>query len=138
MKLREKMARIIAPGLMNKDQVKELVADEVKKAQMAIPINVDYDPKGEGYRRLSAEGQDQTRRDLTPLSQDLMLELAYYLYDTSGLVKRFVRDTKNFVLGEGVTFQVENDTDNAYGDTDHLAEVDPLIGNEELREDDRE
>ena len=109
MSIREKLAKLIAPGMQGQEEIRELVKEEVKKARMAMPISVDYDPKGEGYRRLTADGQDQTRRDLSPLSQDMMLELAYYLYDTSGLVKRFVRDTKNFVLGEGVTLEVEND-----------------------------
>jgi hypothetical protein len=110
MNFKEKVARFLAPDMMHRDQVETLVKEEVQKARMAIPINIDYDPKGEGYRRLTTEGQEQVRRDLTPMSQDLMLELAYYLYDTSGLVKRFVRDTKNFILGEGVTYSVANDT----------------------------
>ena len=66
------------------DEVIELVKEEVRAARMATPINLDYDPKGEGYRRITASG-DQAARDLSPLSQDLMIELAYYLYDTSGL-----------------------------------------------------
>ena len=114
MGLRERIAKALAPDMMDAEQVKALVKQEVAAARQAMPINLDYDPKGEGYRRLSSDGQENVRRDLSPLSQDMMLELAYYLYDTSGLVKRFVRDTKNFVLGEGVTYEVENDTnDNA-------------------------
>ena len=111
MGLRDWIAEKLRPGMMNAAQVADLVKSEVQKARMAMPISVDYDPKREGYRRLSAEGEEQVRRDMTPISQDMMLELAYYLYDTSGLVKRFVRDTKNFVLGEGVSFEVANDDD---------------------------
>jgi len=107
--LREKVARLLAPDLMNEGQVKALVKQEVAAARQAMPISLDYDPKNEGYRRISGQGQENARRDLSPLSQDLMLELAYYLYDSSGLVKRFVRDTKNFVLGEGITYEVDND-----------------------------
>ncbi len=109
-KVLEGLARMIAPGLMNEAQVKDLVKEEVLQARQAMPISVDYDPKGEGYRRLAGGTEEQVRRDLSPMSQDLMLELAYYLYDTSGLTKRFVRDTKNFVFGEGVTYAVSNDT----------------------------
>ena len=111
MGLKNKIVKMLAPDMMDRDQVETLVKTEVEKARMAVPINVDYDPKGEGYRRLTTEGQEQVRRDLTPMSQDLMLELSYYLYDTSGLVKRFARDTKNFTLGEGVTYSVANDTE---------------------------
>ncbi|MHC1726513.1 MAG: hypothetical protein AB9866_10965 [Syntrophobacteraceae bacterium] len=106
MGLRERIARFIAPNMLGADQVKALVAEEVKQARQALPLSLDYDPKNEGYRRISDTVQN---RDITPIAQDYMFELAYYLYDTSGLVKRFARDTKNFVLGEGVTVTVEND-----------------------------
>lgn len=106
----ERIAKFLAPDLMNADAVKSLVEQEVAQARMASPINYNYDPKGEGYRKLTAEGE-QNRRELTPVHQDTMIELAYYLYDTSGIVKRFVRDTKNFVLGEGLTITIGNDPD---------------------------
>lgn len=109
MKIFQSIGRLLAPGLLDEDQVKELIKEEVTAARQAMPINIDYDPRGEGYRKVG--GQAGVERDLGPVSQDMMLEIAYRLYDTSGLVKRFVRDTKNFVLGEGVTFEVENDTE---------------------------
>jgi len=110
MGLRDKMAEWLAPGRMNADQVTALVTAEVARARQAMPISRDYDPRNEGYRRLTTN-EEQTRKDMSPVAQDVMITLAYYLYDTSGLVKRFVRDTKNFVLGEGVSFSVGNDTE---------------------------
>lgn len=109
MAILKRLARMLAPDLMDADQVRTLVAEEVRVARQALPMSLNYDPHNEGYRRYSQDSL--VRRDLNPISQDLMIELAYYLYDTSGLVKRFVRDTKNFVLGEGVTLTVENDTE---------------------------
>lgn len=106
----EKIAKYLAPGMMSADAVKEMVAREVSQARMSAPVNFNYDPRGEGYRKLTAENE-MNRRDLTPVHQDTMIELAYYLYDTSGIVKRFVRDTKNFVLGEGLTIAIGNDPD---------------------------
>jgi len=106
-KLFRRIARVLAPDLMDRDQVETMIEAKVREARMAIPGSLDYDPNNEGYRRYSAE--NLMRRDLTPMGQDLMFELAYYLYDTSGMVKRFVRDTKNFILGEGVQYTVEND-----------------------------
>lgn len=106
----ERIAKFIAPGLMDAAAVKNMVAQEVAQARMAAPINYNYDPKGEGYRKLT-EDNNQNRRDLTPVHQDTMIELAYYLYDTSGIVKRFLRDTKNFILGEGVMIDIGNDPD---------------------------
>ena len=107
--LREKIAKWMAPGLKSETEIRAIVKEEVLQARQAWPVSLDYDPHNEGYRRLSSEGQENARRDLTPMGQDTMLELAYYLYDTSGLVKRFVRDTKNFTLGEGVSYVVDND-----------------------------
>lgn len=107
------LARRLLPGYLGPSEVESRVSAAVKTAvtvaRQALPINLDYDPKNEGYRRWTADEQAWHMRDLTPLSQDMMLELAYYLYDTSGLVKRFARDTKNFVLGEGLEYKVEND-----------------------------
>lgn len=112
-KILDGFARMISPGLMARAEVESLIEEKVLAARQAMPINADYDPKGEGFRPLAGAGQSQ-RRDLLTVNQSYMLELAYYLYDTSGLVKRFVKDTKNFVLGEGLTFEVQNDTeDNA-------------------------
>lgn len=109
----EKIARALAPAMKSETEIRDLVAAEVaeklpaevRAAQAALPINYDYDPKGEGYRPVSASGSQV--RTQTQYDQDQMLELAYREYDTSGIVKRFVRDTKNFVLGEGVTWLVE-------------------------------
>jgi hypothetical protein len=110
MTLRRKLARILAPDLLDADAVKALVADEVKQARQALPVNVDYDPKGEGFRPMSGAANGQ-RRDLTPVSQSVMIEAAYYYYDASGLVRRFVRDTRNFTVGKGFSWTVENDTE---------------------------
>lgn len=121
MSVRDRLARLM--GLKTDDEVKRLldetivqvseegakkVTEAVQAARQAMPLNLDYDPNGDGYRRLTGQNRTQ-ERDLSALSQDTMLELAYYLYDTSGLVKRFVRDTRNFILGEGITFEVDND-----------------------------
>jgi len=95
-------------GRVSGSEIDKKVKEAVQAARQAMPMNLDYDPNGDGYRRLTGQNRTQ-ERDLSALSQDTMLELAYYLYDTSGLVKRFVRDTRNFVLGEGITFEVEND-----------------------------
>lgn len=106
------LARKLSTEMIDAAQVKELVDQAVKQA---ITYNADYDPKNEGYRPYAAGGVGAERRDLTPMAQDMMLELAYYMYDTSGLTKRFVGDYKNFVLGDGVTISVDNDeTGEAY------------------------
>jgi len=109
-KWRKILAKKLDPGLMDAVQVAAMVSTEVRRASQSKPIQVDFDPKNEGYRKLS--GSD-TRRDLNPITQDRMFEIAYFMYDSSGMTKRFVRDTRNFVMGEGVTYEVENDESGA-------------------------
>lgn len=106
MGLREKIARAIAPGLRSDAEIREIVQEEVKKARMALPITANYDPKNEGYRRLS--GGPQTR-DLSAITQDRMFEIAYYMYDNSAMTKRLARLDKTFLFGEPVTITSEDD-----------------------------
>lgn len=85
-----------------------------KKTDTRSPQSVFWDPKNEGYRRISGLGKDDLYvRDLMPVSQSHMIELACYLYDTSGLVKRYVHDTKDFVWGERCSWILENDESGA-------------------------
>ena len=108
MGFRSRVARLLAPELMDRGVVEQLVAEEVKRARMALPFYADYDPKGEGFRRY-AIGGNQVRMDILPASHDMMIEIAYFLYATSGMAKKFIEDTKNFVMGRGATFEVKND-----------------------------
>ncbi|MBU4449621.1 MAG: hypothetical protein KKD99_13625, partial [Proteobacteria bacterium] len=50
---REWFAKKIAGGLMNREEVRDLVAQEIALAKMSLPITANYDPKNEGYRRMS-------------------------------------------------------------------------------------
>jgi len=85
-----------------------MLSEEVQKVRQSFPVNYEFNPPG--YRKVVGWGQASgQRRDMQVISQMAMFEMAYTLYDRSGLVKRFVQDTRNFVLGEGVTFSVEGD-----------------------------
>lgn len=101
MRLKQRIIRAL--GGRSESEIAEISAKAAKEAvelaRQSWPMSWNYDPKGEGYRPLTA---GQQRRDLHPITNDRMLEIAYYMYDTSGMVRRFVRDTKNFVLGEGI------------------------------------
>lgn len=96
MRVLEYIARMMAPDLKSDDQVREIVAEEIKQAQMATPINVNYDPKNEGYRRLS--GADQRRRDLTPITQDRMFEIIYFMWDSSAMMRRLAIMDRSFLF----------------------------------------
>lgn len=67
-------------------------------APILDPGLTDEDIKA-GFRRISGQA---TNRDLSPLIQDRMIELAWYLYDRNPLAKRMVDITKDFVVGDGL------------------------------------
>lgn len=101
-RIRQKMARWISP----KTTVVMSSAEFDAKMARTHP-SVDENR----YRRITSGLSSQSRDGLSKIDQFQMAELAYYLYDQSGLVKRFVRDTKNFCLGSGIEYYVENDDD---------------------------
>lgn len=62
------------------------------------------DPDDYKYRRLSGRPD----RDLSPITHQRMLEIAYRLYDRNPLAHRIVELTKDFVIGGGVTYRCES------------------------------
>jgi len=107
MKFRETIARALAPGLKGTDEVRDIVKDEVRKARMALPVTANYDPRNEGYRRMSGEGGRQ--RDLQGMGQDRMFEVAYFMFDNSAMTKRMARMDKTFLFAEPVTITSEDE-----------------------------
>lgn len=53
------------------------------------------------YRRLTTGAKFQ-RRDLTPLQQDRMLEISWYLYEQNPFARRLITLMTDLILGEGV------------------------------------
>lgn len=85
------------------------VATRKAAAQEAIGIGafgagLGIDPDDYQYRRLTGN-QNQQRRDLTPLQQERMLEIVWYLWEQNALAKRLVTLMTDLILGDGV--QVE-------------------------------
>ena len=107
MSIRERIARVIAPGMRTDSELRELVAEEVQKARMALPISANYDPNNEGYRRMSGAGGQ--RRDLAGMAQDRMFEVAYYMFDNSAMTKRLGKMDKTFIFAEPFTIETEDD-----------------------------
>jgi hypothetical protein len=106
MKIRERIARFVAPELRNEAEIRNMVAEEVQRAKMALPITVNYDPKNEGYRRLS---DTQQRRDLHPLDQSRMFEIAYFMFDSSAMTKRLAKLDKTFIFAEPITITADDE-----------------------------
>lgn len=105
MRIRERVARFLAPRLMDENQVREMVTEEIKKARMALPITANYDPKNEGYRRLIG---GQQGRDLQAIDQNRMFEVTYFMWDTSAMTWRLARMTKSFLFAEPITISAED------------------------------
>lgn len=58
------------------------------------------DPDDYQYRRLSGK---QQKRDLTPIQQDRMLEIAWFLWEQNPFARRLITLMTDLVVGEGVT-----------------------------------
>ena len=125
--LREKAGRFIAPGLRGEAEIREIVKEEVKQARMALPITANYDPKNEGYRRLTGDGHQ--RRDLSAITQDRMFEIAYFMHDNSAMTKRLARLDRTFLFAEPITISAEDDDvkeiiDRFWGDPENRMDLD--------------
>lgn len=106
MGVRNWLARKLDSTLVDAEQVRAMVADEVKTARLALPAMADYDPHGEGYRPM-AGGLGQ--RNLDAVSQDRMFEIAYFMWDSSPMTRRLARMDKTFLFGEPVTVTSDED-----------------------------
>lgn len=88
-----------------------LQSNGVRLTEASIPYHLgSHDPdakehREQGYRRLT---QQHNERDLLPLQQDRMIEIALYLYDSNPLAKRIIDLVNAFVTGDGFTFSAKN------------------------------
>ena len=96
MGIREKIAHMLAPEMKDETEIRTIVAEEIERAKMAMPFSASYDPKNEGYRRLS--GSDSRMRDLLPMAQDRMFELAYFMWDSSAMTRRLAVMDRSFIF----------------------------------------
>jgi len=69
------------------------------------PANAGVDADEEGWRRLTGN----TDRDLSPLTQERVFKIVYYLFETDPLARRIVTMTKDYVVAEGVNFEAKDD-----------------------------
>jgi hypothetical protein len=59
------------------------------------------------FRRLSS-GSKFKKRDLTPLQQDRMLEIAWYLFEQNPFARRIITMMTDLVVGEGLGFDAKD------------------------------
>lgn len=60
------------------------------------------------YRRLT-DGKKVHRRDLSPLAQDRMLEISWFLWEGNPFAKRLITLMKDLILGEGVEVNADDE-----------------------------
>lgn len=58
-----------------------------------------------GWKRLTGD----TTRNLSPLAQDEMIRLAYWLWETNPLANWLIEITKDFILAEGLPYESKNE-----------------------------
>lgn len=87
------------------DVTTEAVSLEAKKTRAAAVSGVqEAADLREGYRRISGD----THRDLSPLAQDKMIQMAWYIYDRNLFAKRLVGFMTEFVVGEGIKLNAKD------------------------------
>jgi hypothetical protein len=69
-----------------------------------LPFNMGIDSDEYTYRRLTGNAKGQ-RRDLAPVAQDRMIEIAYYLWEQNALAKRLITLMTDLIIGEGVSVE---------------------------------
>lgn len=87
---------------MLSEEIKESVKKELSELKEATSLERKGD---EGYRPIT----ETKKRDLSPLTQDRMFEICYFLYDSNPFAHRILEMTKDFVVGEGITFQAKDE-----------------------------
>lgn len=64
---------------------------------------------GEGYSEYGwTPLTQQPMRDLSPLVQDRMQDIAFYLYDSNPIAHRIIEMTRDFVIGDGFSFKAKD------------------------------
>lgn len=72
---------------------------------LAAGLSIDADDYQ--YRRVGS--LKNRRRDLTPVQQDRMLEISWYLWEQNPFAKRLIQLTTDLILGEGVSVQAKDE-----------------------------
>jgi hypothetical protein len=88
-------------------QVQEARATD-KRESLTLAAGLSIDQDDYQYRRLGS-GAKARKRDLTPIQQDRMLEIAWYLWEQNPFAKRLITFSTDLILGEGITVQADDE-----------------------------
>lgn len=80
-----------------------VIESEVSKRLQAASVT---DNNEADWRRLTG---DVNQRNLTPLAQDEMLRIAYWLWETNPLANWLIEIIKDFILADGLPYESKNE-----------------------------
>ncbi len=83
----------------------KIIEAEANRIAAAIPSGGGIDNDEHLYRKLTGN----SKKDLSPLKQERMLQIAYHLYENNPLAHRIVEMTKDFIVGEGITYEAADE-----------------------------
>ncbi|HEX8184403.1 MAG TPA: hypothetical protein VF747_06620 [Blastocatellia bacterium] len=75
---------------------------EERLSRQAVSYGSDPDA-GDGFRSIAT-----TRRDLTPVDQDKLINIASYLANANPLASRIRKLNRDFVIGDGITIEADD------------------------------
>jgi hypothetical protein len=99
---------LLADLPVRREQATEAVHTARTQEAFALGGTFGGDPDDGLYRRLTT-GVKMHHRDLTPLQQDRMTEIAWFLFEQNPLAKRLITLTSDLVVGGGVTVEAEDE-----------------------------
>lgn len=80
-------------------------AEQITAQEAAIPpAGITRDP-GDGFRPIT----QQAERDLQPMSQERMIEIAYWLMETNPMARAIVGKFRDFLAGEGIGWAAKDE-----------------------------
>lgn len=91
-------------GMLSREMKENIIAEMKDSGILKEAISVERE-EDRDFRPITGA----KRRDLTALTQDRMFEICFYLYDSNPFAHRILEMTKDFVIGEGITFQAADD-----------------------------
>ena len=87
------------------EEVREVVQEETKLREAAPSIGVTIDADEDNWRPLTGD----TKRDLSPVSQQRMRDMALYLWESNLLANRLIELPLAYILAEGVSLRCKNE-----------------------------
>jgi hypothetical protein len=87
-----------------REAVERMEAGAVARESITLGSGMNLDSDDHLYRRLT-NGAKFSTRDLSPLAQDRMLEMCWYLWERNGFARRLITLMTDLIIGEGL--QVE-------------------------------